>query len=45
MITIQSHQYGTYSLSFKNKIWEEMFDAVIDPLIEHKNKFLNMILC
>ena len=41
MITIQSHQYGTYSLSLKNKIWEDMFDVVINPLIQHIKQILS----
>lgn len=41
MITMQSHQYGTYSLSFKNKIWEDMFNVVINPLIDHVKQILS----
>ena len=40
MIILQTHQYSTYSLEFKNQIWFDMFDVVIDPLIEHVRKIL-----
>ena len=41
MITIQTHQYGTYSISFKNKVWTNMFDVVINPLINHVKDILD----